>query len=146
MLPDSPEYKLNKLITDNNSGLSTEGIIHLGSQLCDGEAIFCTTPITPIVGLMVKLDNEVDKKDIIINVSLKVLNRDQMRRSLPFQLYPAHTLIQMARFNGRSPVDPARFNMGDIVNTFGLDDSTIWHLWGYNIETGDSVRCFRLRE
>jgi hypothetical protein len=145
MLPDSPEYRLNKLLADNSSGLSTDGIIQTAERLANGETIFCTTPLTPIVKLMVKLDNEVHTKDVI-EVSLLVLNRDHMRHSQPFQLYPAHTLIQMAHFFGRSRVDKARFNMEDIVNTFGLGEDASWHLWGYNIETGDSVHGVRLRE
>ena len=146
MLPDSPaELRLNQLIAENSRGLTTEGIIQAASQLSDGETIFCTTPLTPIVKLMVNLDNEVRTKDII-DVSLLVLNRDQMRYSLPFRLQPAHTLIQMARFNGRSRTDPGKLSMEDVVSTFGLDDSTIWHLWGYNITTGDSTHGLRLRE
>ncbi len=143
LLPDSPEFRLHKLITDNSSGLTTEGIIQLGSQLCDGETIFCTTSITPIVKLMVSLDNEILTKDIM-DVTLKVLNHDQMRNSLLFHL--ASTSIQRAHFVGRTLIDPARLSMEDVVNIFGLDDSTIWHLWGYNIATGDSVHAFRLRE
>ncbi len=143
LLPDSPEFRLHKLITDNSRGLSTEGIIQVGSQLCDGESIFCTTSITSIVKLMVRLDNEVNTKDII-DVTLKVLNHDQMRHSLLFHL--ALTSIQRAHFVGRSLVDPARLSMEDVVNTFRLDDSTIWHLWGYNITTGEGTHAFRLRE
>jgi hypothetical protein len=145
MLPGSPEFRWNKLVADSSSGLSTEGIIQAASLLSDGETIFCTTPLTPIVKLMVNLDNEVRTKDII-EVLLTVLNRDRMRYSLLYQLYPAHTRIQMARFNGRSPVDPARFNMEDVVNTFCLDDSTIWHLWGYNFTTDGRTQAFRQHE
>lgn len=145
--PDSPEYKLNKLLADNSSGLSTEGIIQTAERLLTGETIFCTTPITPIVKLRVDLDNEVRTKDII-TVSLMVLNCDHMRHSLPFRLQPAHTLIQMARFNGRSSTDPGQLSMQDIVNTFALDNSstpTIWHIWGYRVTTGDSSRGYHLR-
>jgi hypothetical protein len=143
LLPDSSEFRWNKLITDNSSGLSTEGIIQVASQLSDGETIFCTTLITPIVKLMVNLDNEVNTKDII-NVSLKVLNHDQMRHSLLFHL--AISSIQRAHFFGRSLVDPGRLSMEDVVNTFGLDDSTRWHLWGYNFTIDGHTRGFRQRE
>jgi hypothetical protein len=146
MLPDSPaESRLHKMLVDNSSGLSTEGIIQAASQLSGGETVFCTTPLTRIVKLMVNLDDEVRTKDII-DVTLKVLNNDRMHNSLPFRLQPAHTLIQMARFNGRSRADPGKLTMEDVVSTFGLDDSTIWYLWGYNISTGDSTHGFRLRE
>ena len=146
MLPDSPaELRLRKMLADNSSGLSTEDIIQAASQLSGGEIIFCTTPLTPIVKLMVNLDNEVRTKDII-DVSLKVLNNDLMHNSLPFRLQPAHTLIQMARINGRSRHDPGKLSMEDVVSIFGLDNSAIWQLWGYNITTGDSTHGFRLRE
>jgi hypothetical protein len=146
MLPDSPaELRLHKMLVDNSSGLTTEGIIQAASQLSDGETILCTTPLTPIVKLMVNLDNQVRTKDII-DVTLKVLNNDLMHNSLPFRLQPAHTLIQMARLNGRSRTDPGKLSMEDVVSIFGLDASSIWHLWGYNIKTGDSTHCFRLRE
>ena len=138
-----PKTKLPELFSDESRDFSTEEIIQVASQLCDGESIFCTTSITPIVKLMVHLDNEVNTKDRI-DVTLTVLNHDQMRRSLLFHL--ALTSIQRARFVGRSLVDPARLSMEDVVNIFRLDDSTKWHLWGYNITTGDSVRGVRLRE
>ena len=133
------------MLVDNSSGLSTEGIIQAASQLSGGETIFCTTPLTPIVKLMVNLDNEVRTKDII-DVTLKVLNNDRMHNSLPFRLQPAHTLIQMARFNGRSRTDPGKLSVEDVVSIFGLDDSTKWHLWCYNFTTGGSTHAFRLRE
>jgi hypothetical protein len=139
------ELRLHKLLTHNSSGLSTDGIIQTASQLSNGETISCTTPLTPIVKLMVDLDNEVRTRDIV-TVTLMVLNRDQMRHGLPFRLQPAHTLIQMACFNGRSRTDPGMLSMEDVVSTFGLDDSTIWHLWGYRITTGDSTHVFRLPE
>ncbi len=141
--PGTAEVRLRKLITDNSDGLTTEGLIQLGSQLYDGETLFCTTPITPIIKLMVKLDNEILTKDIM-DVTLKVLNHDQMRNSLLFHL--ANTSIQRVHFVGRTLVDPGKLNMEDVVHTFGLDDSTIWHLWGYNIAMSGSVRGFRLRE
>ena len=141
--PEMPKSKLPELFSDESRDFSTEEIIQVASQLCDGESIFYTTPITPIIKLMVNLDNGVNTKDII-NVSLRVLNRDQMRHNLDFPLH--YGTIQRAHFIGRSLVDPARLSMKDVVNTFRLDDSTKWHLWGYNITTGDSVRGVRLRE
>ena len=140
--PEMPSARLSELIGDR-SDFTTEEIVQIASQLNDGESVFCTTSITPIVQLMVHLDNEVNTKDII-DITLKVLNHDQMRHSLLFHL--ALTSIQRAHFVGRSLVDPARLNMEDVVNTFKLDDSTKWYLWGYNIKIGDSIHGVRLRE
>ena len=84
--PEMPKTKLHELFSDESRDFSTEEIIQVASQLCDGESIFYTTLITPIVKLIMKLDNGVNTKDII-NVSLRVLNRDQMRHSLDFPLH-----------------------------------------------------------
>ncbi len=141
--PERPKVNLPELLSDDGRNFSTEEIVQIASQLNDGESIFFTTSITPIVKLMVNLDNGVNTKDII-NVSLRVLNRDQMRHSLDFPLH--YATIQRARFVGRSLVDPARLSMEDVVNIFRLDDSTVWNLWGYNIPIDGGVSALRLRE
>lgn len=44
--PEMPKTKLPELFSDDSRDFSTEEIIQIASQLCDGESIFCTTYTT----------------------------------------------------------------------------------------------------
>ncbi len=121
--PEMPPAKLPELIGDR-SDFTTEEIIQIASQLCDGESIDCGVKVTPIMLLSVCLDNKNSAR-----VSVHVMNRKHMRRDLVFDAN-RHSL-QRTGIGGRSHVDPYSLRLEDLVNIFDLGDSVMWHLHGH---------------
>jgi hypothetical protein len=58
------------------------------------------------------------------SIDLVVLNPDQMRGGIVFQLHPS--TVQRARIVGRSRLDPGILDMEELVNIFKLDASVKW--------------------
>jgi hypothetical protein len=127
--PEMPPERLHELIGDRST-FTTEEVIQIASQLCDGESIDCGVKITPIVLLSVRLDN---KNSAGVSASLRVMNSKHMQRDLAFDVNRRglHS-IQRAGIGHRPvTVDSYNLRLEDLVNIFDLGDSVIWHLYGH---------------
>ncbi|SRR6266436_2392885 len=127
--PEMPPAKLPELIGDR-SNFTTEEIIQIASQLCDGESIDCGVKITPIILLSVHLDNKGSSR---VPASLRVMNPKHMRRDLAFDVN-RHGLHSIQRAGiGHRPVTVDSYNLRleDIMNIFDLGDSVVWHIHGH---------------
>ncbi len=122
--PEMPPAKLPELIGDR-SDFTTEEIIQIASQLCDGESIDCGVKITPIMLLSVCLDNKNSVK-----VSVHVMNRKHMRRDLVFDAN-RHSIPRSGIGHRPLTVDSYNLRLEDLVNIFDLGDSVVWHLHGH---------------
>ena len=130
--PEMPPAKLPELIGDR-SNFTTEEIIQIASQLCDGESIDCGVKITPIMLLSVRLDN---KNSANVSVNFRVMNPRHMRRDLVLDVnhhsIRYHHSLQRAGIGHRSvTVDSYNLRLEDIVNIFDLGDSVVWCIHGH---------------
>lgn len=130
--PEMPPSKLSELVGDR-SDFTTEEIIQIASQLCDGESIDCGVRITPVVLLSVHLDNENSAK---VSVNFRVMNPKHMRRDLFLDVnchsFQYHHSLQRAGIGHRPvTVDSYNLRLEDIVNIFDLGDSVVWHIHGH---------------
>ncbi len=118
---------LDELTPEQRENLTTEDIIQLASTLACNERLMCSTPLTPMINLVVYL-NDMSCAIQHSYAGLEVVNRDYMRDRLRFQLHP--TNIQRARIRGRQITDPGIIKMEDVVNIFRLDATTRWQILG----------------
>jgi hypothetical protein len=129
---EMPPSKLSELV-GGRSSFTTEEIIQVASQLCDGESIDCGVKITPVVLLSVHLDN---KNSANVSVNFRVMNPRHMRRNLVLDVnhhsIRYHHSFQRAGI-GHRPFTGDSYNLRleDVVNIFDLGDSVIWHLYGH---------------
>jgi hypothetical protein len=50
---------------DFRRDFSLQELLQMASQLSNDETIFCSTPITPIIRLMVELNNKLEQTDVV---------------------------------------------------------------------------------
>lgn len=110
---------------EKTENLSTEEIIQIASKLSCDERLQCSVPITSIIRLFVNLHNKSCER-ALPGINLEVLNPDQMRYRILFQLN--ESTVQRARIVGRSLFDPGILNVEDLVNIFELDASVKWQV------------------
>lgn len=123
---------------DDRRDFSTEEIVHLAVQLADGESIECGVKITPILLLVVHLDN---KSEAGVSASLRVMNAEHMRRDLAFDVNRRglHS-IQRAGIGHRPvTVDSYTLKLEDLVHIFDLGSNVVWHLYGHGTSQGGSM-------
>ena len=111
---------------EKRENLSTEEIIQVTSGLAFGELLYCSVPITPVIGLELYLNNKAEDHGYIAT-ALVVHNRSHMRRPLFLRIH--HTNIQHAGIGGRD-LASGYLSVDDIVNIFELDDSVGWQILG----------------
>ncbi len=117
--------RLSDLTPEQRDSLSTEEIKQITSELSCEERLHCSVPITPIMKLDMYLTNKSCTRELP-QVNLEVLNPDQMRHRILFQLN--ESTVQRARIVGRSLFDPGILNVEDLVNIFELDASVKWQV------------------
>ena len=114
--------RLDELTPEQRENLSTEEIIQLAATLSCDERLHCSVPLTPIIRLVVYLHNTSCER-AVSQVSLEVLNPDQMRYRLLFQLN--QSTVQRAHIIGRPLLDLGILHVEDFVNIFKLDASSV---------------------
>ena len=115
-------------LAGDRRNFSTEEIVQLAAQLADGESIECGVKITPLLLLLVHLDN---KSEAGVAVSLRVMNAGYMRRDLAFLVNERglHS-IQRAGIGHRPfTVDSYTVKLEDLVHIFDLGPEVVWHLY-----------------
>ena len=129
--PEMPPSKLSELVGDR-SDFTTEEIIQIASQLCDGESIDCGVKITPVVLLSVHLDNKNSAK---VSVNFRVMNPKHMRRDLVLDVnhhsLQYHHSLQRAGIGGQPYGILPNLTVEDVVNIFDLGGSFVWHIHGH---------------
>lgn len=133
-----PNSKITELLKTSQRDFSLQELLQVASQLFDGEALYCSTPMTPIIRLVVSLDNKLERTDVV-QVSLNVFNHAHMRFDLPFPLN--NHCIQRAWIKGRRPVHPRALSIQDIIDIFEISDNAIWNLDKYRYPTADGGTC-----
>ena len=91
--------RLDELTPEQRENLSTEEIIQIASTLSDDERISCSVDISPVIQLMVYLDNKAE--DYGMNTMLQVSSPGHMKSSLIFPLNQSS--LQTAQIAGRLP-------------------------------------------
>ncbi len=133
-----PNPEIIEVIRTSRRDFSLQELLQIASHLPNDETIFCSTPITPILRLMVELNNNYEQTDVV-QISIYVFNRAHMRFDLPFPL--DNRLIQRARIKGRHPVDPRALSLQDIRDIFEISENAIWHIDKYRYATSDGGTC-----
>ena len=123
--------RLDELTPEQRENLSTEEIIQIASTLSDDERISCSVDISPVIQLMVYLDNKAE--DHGMHTMLQVYSPGHMKSSLIFPLNLSS--LQMAQIAGR---DLSHYGLSpeDIINIFGLGPGVRWHVSGGVIKEG----------
>jgi hypothetical protein len=97
---------------EKRENLSTDEIIQIASMLPCDECLQCSVPITPIIRLLLNLPNK-SCAMATQSISLVVLNPDQMRVGIAFQVHPS--TVQRARIVGHSHLDPGILTVEELV-------------------------------
>ena len=105
---------------ENRSDLSTEEIIQIASQMPDGDILFCITPITSKISLVLHLSNK-PAEGVVVRLHITGTSDAP---HLEFHLRNVHVKPPRRRSSGN------RICMDDIITIFDLDDSTKWRLCG----------------
>jgi len=111
---------------EKRENLTTDEIIQITSKLAFRERLWCSVPITPVIGLEVYLNNKAEDHGYTAT-ALVVHNRSHMRRPLFLRIH--HTNIQRLGVEGRDWSN-GYLSVKDIVNIFELDDSIRWQILG----------------
>lgn len=124
--------RLDELTPEQRQNLSTEEIIQIASALSDDERISCSVDISPVMQLMVYLDNKAEDHGSM-NTMLQVYNPGYMKSRLIFPLNQSS--LQMAQVAGR---DPSHYGLSPevIINIFGLGPDVRWHASGDVVKEG----------
>ncbi len=118
--------RLDELTPEKRENLSTEEIIQIASTLSDDERINCSVDISPVIKLIVYLDNKAEDHGWM-NTMLQVYNPGHMKSRLIFPL--DRPSLQTAQIAGR---DLSHYGLSpeDIINIFGLGPDVRWHVYG----------------
>lgn len=118
--------RLDELTPEQRENLSTEEIVQIASKLTNGDLLWCSMPVTPVIKLVVYLNSNAEEHGWIAT-ALEVQSRPHMRRSLYFRTHHVH--IQRVRIEGRDDGN-ACLSVNDIMNIFELDGSVKWEILG----------------
>ena len=126
--------RLDELTPEKRENLSTEEITQIASGLADDERIYCSVDISPVMTLMVYLDNKAE--DHGMNTMLEVYSPGHMKSRLIFPLN--RSSLQMAQIAGR---DLSHYELSpeDIINIFGLGPDVRWHVHGDVVKEGATI-------
>jgi hypothetical protein len=126
--------RLDELTPEKRENLSTEEITQIASTLADDERIYCSVDISPVIKLMVYLDNKAE--DHGMNTMLQVYSPGHMKSSLIFPL--DRSSLQMAQISGRD-LSHSGLSPEDIINIFGLGPDVRWHVPGAVVKEGAAL-------